>query len=181
MRENKEHLLLKNKEKILKIKGGMNSLRLNATPYPEISINWNWLLGFIEGDASFCIINNRPQFVIHLTSSEKEVLIAIKNFLEEGNISDSKATPSKLISNPSAKSTVHFKIYKIDYFVNNFIIELDKLQFYTKKYLDYLDWKKVISLVKNNKHLTPEGILEINNIKLAMNNNRLSNKQSLIL
>ena len=52
------------------------------------------------------------------------------------------------------------------------------LNFYTKKYLDYLDWKKVVSLVNNNKHLTLEGVLDINNIKLSVNNNRLSNKKS---
>ena len=180
MRENKEHLLAGNKEKILRIKAGMNSLRLNGAPHPEISINWNWLLGFIEGDGSFCIADNRPQLVVHLTASEKGLLLAIKNFLKEGNILDSKATPLKLISNPNAKSTVHLNIFKLNYFIDYLIPEFDKLNFYTKKYLDYLDWKKVVYLVKDKKHLTSKGVLEINNIKLSMNNNRLSNKKSLI-
>ena len=156
----------------------MNSLRLSNVPHPEIKINWNWLLGFLEGDGSFLISNNRPQFLIHLTASEKKLLLAIKDFLKEGNVNDKiKVSPSKLTLNPNAKSTVSFTINKIDYFINYFIPELDKLNFYTKKYLDYKDWKKVVFLVKDNKHLISDGVLEINNIKLSMNNNRLSNKK----
>lgn len=176
MRENKGHLLAENKEKILKIKAGMNSSRLNGAPHPEISINWNWLLGFLEGDGSFYISDNKPRFLIHLTASEKELLIAIKNFLNVGNVYDIKVPPSKLNRNPDANPSVSIHIAKIDFFVNSFIPELDKLKFYTKKYLDYLDWGRVVSLVKENKHLTPEGVLEINKIKSSMNNNRLSNK-----
>ena len=60
----------------------MNSLRLDGTPHPEISINRNWLLGFLEGDGSFYISNNRPQFLIHLTASEKKSINSHKRFFK---------------------------------------------------------------------------------------------------
>jgi hypothetical protein len=37
---------------------------------------------------------------------------------------------------------------------------------------DYLDWRKIHSLMVNRSHLTIEGINSIRNIKLSMNTGR---------
>jgi len=41
MRKNKKHLLVENKEKFLKIKAEINSLKISDKPHLEIFINYN--------------------------------------------------------------------------------------------------------------------------------------------
>jgi hypothetical protein len=40
------------------------------------------------------------------------------------------------------------------------------------KYFDYLDFLKAVNIIKENKHLTPEGLDEIQKIKNGMNSRR---------
>lgn len=52
----------------------------------------------------------------------------------------------------------------IDYF--------NKYPLLSSKFLDYKDWNKAANLILTNKHLTEEGIIEIENIRNTMNRNR---------
>jgi hypothetical protein len=45
----------------------------------------------------------------------------------------------------------------------------------TRKYLDYLDWKKIIELKSNEAHKTSKGKQEIIDLKIGMNRGRLLN------
>jgi hypothetical protein len=44
---------------------------------------------------------------------------------------------------------------------------------YTQKHLDYLDWKKLVSLKGENNHKTAEGLSKMINLKKGMNTGRL--------
>ena len=68
--------------KIEKIKESMNSNRTNFYGYSisYSSISKYWLLGFVEGDGSFYISNNRAVFSI--TQKDRQVLDAISLFLK---------------------------------------------------------------------------------------------------
>jgi hypothetical protein len=50
----------------------------------------------------------------------------------------------------------------------------DSLSFYSKKYLDYKNWVIIVKLNYLGLHLNSRGKELINNLKLGMNNNRLS-------
>lgn len=50
----------------------------------------------------------------------------------------------------------------------------DKYPLYTRKYLDYLDWKKLITLKAERAQDTPLGLQKMKGIKSSMNSGRLS-------
>jgi hypothetical protein len=43
---------------------------------------------------------------------------------------------------------------------------------FSSKYLDFLDWKKVVNIFSEGEHKTSEGKLKILNIKSGINNKR---------
>ena len=44
---------------------------------------------------------------------------------------------------------------------------------FSSKYLDWLDWNKAAKLILANEHYTELGIVEIDNLKSKMNNQRV--------
>ena len=56
--------------------------------------------------------------------------------------------------------------------VNNLINYLDKYQLLSSKYLDYLIWKDVYSIILSKKHMTFENRELILKLKNSMNNKR---------
>lgn len=70
------------------------------------------------------------------------------------------------------------EISQIDYIHNILIPYLDNLQFNTKKFLDYLDFRTIVLLIFQGKHLSNEGKELILKLANTMNNNRLSTNSS---
>lgn len=176
MIDSKEHLTEIRINQILKIKASMNTGRDDRSLPSNYNFNitWPWLLGFIEGDGSFSTNGFSPRFYIELTSSEQNLLLAIKNFLNAGNVSIKNIPKSRIGSNQ--KSMVSFNIQSIDYLYSNFIPQLDLLIFKSKKKFDYLDWVIIVKLNYFGYHTLPEGQKLIQSLKGRMNNNRLSTK-----
>jgi hypothetical protein len=48
-------------------------------------------------------------------------------------------------------------VYQIDYIKNILIPYFDSFQFRTKKYIDYLDFKTIVFLIFEGKHLLENG------------------------
>jgi hypothetical protein len=87
-------------KKIEAIKNGINSNRINFEGYniSYLMISKFWLLGFVEGDGSFYITNNRVSFTI--TQKDKQVLEAISiffKFLKRGDIKHYYDNPTSQI------------------------------------------------------------------------------------
>ena len=60
------------------------------------------------------------------------------------------------------------------------IIEfVDKYPMFTRKHIDFLDWKEIVALKQNNIHKTIEGKNHMLNLKLGMNRGRLLNSNLL--
>lgn len=51
---------------------------------------------------------------------------------------------------------------------------VDKYPMYTRKHLDYLDWKRLVALIKEKAHPSEEGRLVMLKVKAGMNANRSS-------
>jgi hypothetical protein len=49
---------------------------------------------------------------------------------------------------------------------------IDDYPLFTKKQLDYLDWKQIISLKDSRAYATEEGLNKIKQLKLGMNSGR---------
>ena len=67
----------------------------------------------------------------------------------------------------------------IIHFLSHIIVPFfNKLNFLTKKELDYKDWKNILELKTHGWHLSEEGANLIVAISSHMNNNRLSSNVS---
>lgn len=64
---------------------------------------------------------------------------------------------------------VEYRVNTLNDIVNIIIPHFDKYPLKTKKYADYLLFKKVILLMLNNEHKSIQGIQKIVNIKASLN------------
>jgi len=87
----------------------------------------------------------------------------IKDFLNCGFIKNKKNQPS-----------VEIVVTRLSDIQNNILPFLQKNPLQGAKLLDYLDFVKVVELMKNKAHLTPEGVDQIKKIKSEMNKKRKS-------
>ena len=181
-------------EWIRELKNSMNSKRtdfimpgdhnINITPY--------WLLGLIEGEGTFCLMNSKTfgvSFSLSLTASQTPLINAIKEYLGILLIKNSNIEPfieykeilnkiifvynrEKRLEND--KPTIEITIKQVQFIVDKFIPMLDNLSFVTKKYKDFLDWAFIVLLINKGKHTTDAGKNLIIQISKSMNAKRLS-------
>lgn len=177
---------------IIKLKEGMNSKRvdfvLHATKQQKdsILITGNYLLGILEVDGSFYLNKHDMTARVSLvtTTVNRLVLEKIREFilglLDEHSYMLGSTTKLINISDKKVKDGQRsrpisiLEIYQIDFICNILIPYLDTLEFRTKKYLDYLDFKTIALLILEGKHLTSKGKQLIIKLGDSMNNNRLS-------
>lgn len=170
---------------ILELKNSMNDQRVHfLIPENHIKITANYLLGYIEGDGSFYYnqYDNTVRISLITVMNDRILLEKIKEFLLEDLDCNSLflAQHIKLIFIndktviKSRKGVTILEISQIDYICNRLIPFFDKLNFRTKKYLDYIDFKRIAFLLLDGKHLSKKGGLLIKKIADTMNNNRLS-------
>ena len=55
-------------------------------------MNWDWLVGFIEGEGSFSV-NHRGEPVFYISQKEKEILDKIQEFLKMGKVYEKRNNP----------------------------------------------------------------------------------------
>jgi len=178
-------------DQIRALKNSMNTLRTYFVlpDSHKILITPYWLLGFIEGDGSFSVstLKSFPiRFNIVQLITEKKVIEAIRLFLLE-------LCPSfksrKINSNPvqileqkkyelsnNRKLLLNLNINDHSFLIHGLVPFFNKLKFFTKKELDYKDWKNILELKTHGWHLSEEGANLIVAISSNMNNNRLSSK-----
>jgi len=138
---NKEEL-----DKILKIKSGMNSQRLqfNVNDLPKRSLTISRFLGFVEGDGSFYISNMTPTFSIKQHSKNVHFFYEIAEFLnklpycpEIGSKIDklnTRPTPGIYQDSPSTYNLTVANILQI----YNYILPFFKsLRFISRKGVDF--------------------------------------------
>ncbi len=66
-----------------------------------------------------------------------------------------------------------FRVRSVSLAGNKLLIAyLSKFPLYSGKYLDYLDWVKVVNMMDKGEHLSEEGRFLIKEIKLRLNENR---------
>lgn len=171
---------------ILKLKEGMNSKRENFV-LPEnhsIVITGNYLVGFLEGDGSFYLNKNdmTARASLVTTTVNRLVLEKIREFilslLDEHSYILGSTTKLINISDKKIKSGHRpisiLEISQIDFICNVLIPYLDNIEFRTKKFQDYLDFKTIALLILEGKYLSDKGKELIIRLGDSMNNNRLS-------
>lgn len=147
------------------------------------------MIGYLEGDGTFYL--NKHDMTVRVglvtTTVNRVVLENIRIFLLShlDEFSYFLASNTKLINIQDKKvkegqrSISILEIYQIDYICSIFIPFLDKIVFNTKKYLDFIDFKKIAFLLLEGKHLTQKGKDLIIKLANTMNHNRLSTNSNL--
>ena len=156
----------------------LNKITLDLKP--------EWVQAFIDGEGTFqCRIADvtkkeksyvciNPTLEIAQSSHDVEVLNGIKNFFDLGYLKP-KYNIKSLDESKKSRSVNRLIINQYE----NIISFLDKYSMLTRKYLDYLDWKKIIELKSNNIHKTTKGLQDMINIKIGINKGRLLNSNLL--
>ena len=125
----------------------MNSLRTNYEGYTLTSdmVNKYWLLGFVEGDGTFCIPNMNPTFAIKQHSKNIHFFYDIAEFLNKlpycpeigpkyDNL-NSNPTPGIYINNKSKAGTL--SVSNITQLYNYILPFFKSLKFKSRKGVDF--------------------------------------------
>jgi len=179
--ERKEHLNTEGLKKIVAIKASVNkglSDELKSAFRGIISVDRplitdqmisdpNWLTGFTSAEGSFMIrILNSPnrllkvqvqlEFNLIQHSIDEQLMRKIAEYFCCGSISFNR-------------EACVYRVIKFSDLVEKIIPFFIKYPVVGVKHLDYLDWCKAADIIKENRHLTPEGLEEIRKIKGGMN------------
>ena len=186
--KNKEHFKYEGIQKLKLIKSTMNKARSFEDKYNyclsnKVSLDPSWLQGFIDGEGSFqCEIGldkrrnsskNTINFSLQIKQNSHDVAVLnhIKKYLKYGflkpkyNTENIKVTMSMAFTRKT--TVIWIRNYKI---ICKFF---DQYPLYTLKWLDYLDWKRLIRLKESKAHLNRQGLILMKYIKANMNANRV--------
>jgi hypothetical protein len=136
-----------------------------------------WLSGFIDADGSFYVRNSenvkvpRIDAQFYLELAEKD-LNGNDTFPFLSNITKYLAlSEPKFIDRLGKGKSIRIRSNNIE--ENLRILKyIERFPLFTSKYLNYVDWKEVVYLIKNKQHNLPENRLHIANIKKRMNSFR---------
>lgn len=129
-----------------------------------------YIAGLIEGEGHFGVslqkarpqfkmpFEIRPLFIIFMSEREKEMLEKIKDVLKVGNV---------FIRKNKKENKNGYVRYQVCGLRNCIALTkyLDSVEFLGNKKRIYRLWKEAIQIIKENKHGTKEGILEIAKIR----------------
>lgn len=170
---------------IITIKENMNSKRsfeerwnyLNST---IIALKNEWVQAFVDGEGCFqCGIGehkNRDKTRLAITNTleiaqnthDVKVLESIRLFFGKGYLKP-KYDITSLDECKKVRSVSRYIVYGESSIIKFF----DKHSMFTRKHLDYLDWKDLIALKEDKAYKTKKGIDSMIYIKKGMNTGRL--------
>lgn len=159
-----ENLSDLDKEKILSIKEGMNLCR-TVFKYdiagPQIIINPNWFIGFIEAEGTFGIkTGSSLYFQVAQKITSHDCLDAIKTFLAGLYNSEIPKNSDILPVNVTSATNIRTNVISIvisnaDALYYHILPWLDHSKFYSRKHVDFKLWKIALILkIKGYYYLT---------------------------
>jgi hypothetical protein len=124
----------------------------------------DWLIGFIDAEANFYVsmVKNypRPQFSIGLHQKDAQVLNDIQSFIKCGVVYIKRPRTSKAYSTYQISSAPAFESI-----IKTCTTKTNRCLLKTTKRISFLKFRKIVSIIQQRKHTTPEGIDMINKIR----------------
>lgn len=128
----------------------------------------NWLAGFTAAEGCFLVnitklakgFQVKLLFIVSQHERDKELLVGFMDYLGCGNVYKNK-------------DVFEYRVSKFSDIEGKIIPTLKNYPLGVKS-LDFDDWCLVARIMKDKKHLTPEGLAEIKQIKARMNKQRKS-------
>src|SRR6185437_6267395 len=184
---NNEHTQIKGLRKILAIKTSMNlglSEELKVAFPDNIPVTRpkvedqeikdpNWFSGFTSGEGCFIVVIQKSptiktgfsvslRFQLTQHNRDLELMQSLIKFLDCGNIFEKS----------KQSAAIDFRIQKFKDLTEKVLPFFKEYPIKGVKHLDYLNFVKVIELMKEKEHLTEEGLNKICKIKAGMNRGR---------
>ena len=136
--------------------------------YDSNVLNPHWIVGFIDGEGCFhvSVAKNSTmklgyqvslEFSITQHIRDRELMNKLVDFFGCGYVIND--TPMKLQYRIRDRKDLSEKLFPF----------LDQYSLMTTKSLDYLEFKRVHSMLESKLHLTPKGLDEIRMIQAGMN------------
>jgi LAGLIDADG endonuclease len=179
----REHLKLEGLNQIIEIKNKMNKNRsfedlFNHFKFKNIKLNPFWVQAFVDAEGTFGVLISkskvtgkiviRNRLSLSQSTHDYSILKAIKDFFKAGNL---QPRPQNIDSLEKAKLCKDSSFY-YNSSPKTFITFFDKYPMYTRKYLDYQDFKKCYHLKKEKHYLKDKDLKAIYSIALNMNSGR---------
>lgn len=186
--ERKEHLTKLGFDKVLSIKSvfpkGLLAkvlevyLKISPKVKPvfetsKMRLDSNWIAGFVQADGTFGLNYTKQKRMTHgytcqpqfrVTQHERDLIVLCR-------ILESMAC--KTIVKPSGdRDRYSLSVANISNLVNLVIPFFEKYPIYGAKHLDFLDFCKGVSILKNKGHLTSKGLEELRDLAYGMNTYR---------
>jgi LAGLIDADG endonuclease len=169
----KEHLTIAGKNKLIKLRADIRNLVANKKSGYLNKITLPWLIGFIEGDATFSTNLLSVRLKFENTLVESYLFYGILDFLGLSKIINLQF-PKIRDRGFNEQPVVVFEITHTIYIYKQLIPLLMSSKWYTMKFLDFKDWTIITKLQFFGYHLLPQGQYLIKLIKSRINNFRLT-------
>lgn len=138
-----------------------NSSRLEA----------QWVVGFVDGEGCFYVgINSHPEmksgfqvlpeFIVVQHQQDVQLLYALKQFFGCG------------VVRRNHDNRMAYRVRGVEHLWERVIPFFEKHPLKTKKRLDFLKFRKILTMMRKGDHLTPAGIEKIRQIASEMNRGR---------
>nr|ATI20566.1 endonuclease [Ophiognomonia clavigignenti-juglandacearum] len=178
---------------VAEIRSSMNKSRFDfeMPKDKQIRITPYWLLGFVEGEGSF-YVEKKYNFVLGfaLTQGANDLALMEKIQIYFRNLSSAGLPVNPKVPNYNtgvvsistykreSGSYVNIIISRTDFILDVLTPFFDSMNWHSKKYMDYQDWKAILKLKQLGLQYLPEGLKIIKLIVSQMNNKRLSSNSS---
>ena len=138
-----------------------------------------WVVGFVDGEGCFFIGLNKnpemtlgfqilPEFCVVQHQRDEQILYALKKFWGFGVVRKNHG------------DRLCYRVRGINNLNKTIVPFFEKHSLKTKKKIDFLKFRKVLQLIEKKQHLTIQGLLEIDAIRLEMNTGKSKKKLILI-
>lgn len=130
-----------------------------------------WVVGFVDGEGCFYVGVNAhpemkagyqvlPEFTVVQHERDVQLLYALKQFFGCGVVRQNHG------------DRMAYRVRGVEHLVERIIPFFERHPLKTKKYLDFLKFRKVLIMMQRNEHLTLDGIERIRQIASEMNRGR---------
>ena len=127
-----------------------------------------WIVGFVDGEGCFYVGINKhsdmtcgyqvlPEFTVVQHERDIQILYALKKFFGCGIVRSNHG------------DRMAYRVRDVDHLWKIIIPFFERHSLKTKKKLDFLKFRKIITLIDRKEHLTVQGIEKIKEIASSMN------------
>jgi hypothetical protein len=178
-----EHLNLEGLNKIIDLKNKMNKNRsfedlFNHFNLKNIKLNPFWVQAFVDAEGTFGVLITKSKITgkivirnrlsISQSTHDHSILKAIKEFFKAGNVQPRSEDIDSLEKAKLCKDSSFYYNSSPETFIPFF----NKYPMYTRKDLDFQDFKKCYELKKEKHYLKDKGLEELYFLAFNMNSGR---------